>query len=92
MQRDLAETFAKMEGLDPESVLPFAGSSEPLHYTVLAFTGKNKPLVIADPGYEAPMWAAQVSGAPVIKVPLADPKGAATHDIKAMLAAAPIPA
>jgi histidinol-phosphate aminotransferase len=91
MQEDLAETFAKIEGLDPESVMPFAGSSEPLHYTVLAFTNKSKPLVIADPGYEAPMWAAQVTGAPVIKVPLADPKGAATHDIKAMLAAASTP-
>jgi len=91
MQEDLANTFAQMEGLNPESVLPFAGSSEPLHYTVLAFTDKNKPLVIADPGYEAPIWAAQVSGTPVIKVPLADPHGAATHDIKAMLAAASAP-
>jgi len=91
MQEDLANTFAKQEGLNPESVLPFAGSSEPLHYTVLAFTDKNRPLVIADPGYEAPMWAAQGSGASVIKVPLSDPKGAATHDIKAMLAAASNP-
>src|SRR5579863_3528510 len=82
-----AEIFAKQEGLTADSVVPFAGSSEPLHYTVLAFTSKDRPLVIADPGYEAPIWAAQVSGAPVIKVPLADPKGAARHDIKAMLAA-----
>ena len=37
------------------------------------------------------MWAAQVSGTPILKVPLADPKGAATHDIKAMLAAASNP-
>jgi histidinol-phosphate aminotransferase len=72
-------------------VLPFAGSSDPLHYTVLAFTDKSKPLVIADPGYEAPMWAAKVSGAAVLKVPLADPKGAASHDIKAMLAASSTP-
>jgi histidinol-phosphate aminotransferase len=91
MEMDLVETFAKIEGLSPDSVKAFAGSSDPLHYTVLAFTDKNKPLVIADPGYEAPMWAAKVSGAPVIKVPLADPKGAATHDIKAMLAAASNP-
>jgi histidinol-phosphate aminotransferase len=77
--------------LDPESVVPYAGSSEPLHYTVLAFTNRDRPLVIADPGYEAPMWAAQASGAPVIKVPLSDPKGAASHDIKAMLAAASNP-
>lgn len=86
-----AEIFAKQEGLDPESVVAFAGSSEPLHYTVLAFTSKDRPLVIADPGYEAPMWAAQISGASVLKVPLADPKGAATHDIKAMLAASSNP-
>jgi histidinol-phosphate aminotransferase len=86
-----AEIFAKQEGLNPESVIPFAGSSEPLHYTVLAFTSTDRPLVIADPGYEAPMWAAQISGAPILKVPLADPRGAATHDIKAMLAAASNP-
>jgi histidinol-phosphate aminotransferase len=87
LEDEPAEIFAKQEGLDPESVIPFAGSTEPLHYTVLAFTSKDKPLVIADPGYEAPMWAAQVSGASVIKVPLADPKGEARHDLKAMLAA-----
>lgn len=89
MQEDLANTFAKIEGLDPESVLPFAGSSDPLHFTVLSFTDKSKPLVIADPGYEAPMWAAKVSGAEVIKVPLADPRGEAKHDIKAMISASP---
>src|SRR5664280_797332 len=71
MEDELSGIFAKQEGLNPESMIPFAGSSEPLHYTVLAFTSKDKPLVVADPGYEAPMWAAQVSGAPVIKVPLA---------------------
>ena len=91
MEEDLTETFAKMEGLDPASVMAFAGSSEPLHYTVLTFTDTHKPLVVADPGYEAPMWAAQVAGADVIKVPLADPKGEASHDIKAMLAASTNP-
>ena len=90
-EEDLAEVFAKQEGLDPESVVPFAGSSEPLHYTVLAFTGKDRPLVVADPGYEAPMWAAQIAGAPILKVALADPKGEAKHDIRAMLAAATNP-
>ena len=91
MEEDLTSTFAKIEGLDPESVMGFAGSSEPLHYTVLTFTDTHKPLVVADPGYEAPIWAAKVSGAPVLKVPLADPKGAASHDIKAMLAASTTP-
>jgi histidinol-phosphate aminotransferase len=91
MQMELGETFAKMEGFDPSYVDVYAGSSEPLHFTVLAFTSKDKPLVIADPGYEAPMWAANISGAPIIKVPLLDPKGAATHDVKAMLAASTTP-
>jgi len=91
MEDELAEIFAKQEGLNPESVIPFAGSTEPLHYTVLAFTSQDRPLVIADPGYEAPMWAAQIAGAPILKVPLADPKGTAKHDIKAMLAAASNP-
>ena len=90
-EEELSELFAKQEGLSSDSVMPFAGSSEPLHYTVLAFTSKDRPLVVADPGYEAPMWAAQVSGAPILKVPLADPKGEAKHDIKAMLAASSNP-
>ena len=91
MQEELVATFAKMEGLKPEQVMAFPGSSGPLHYTVLAFTGPGKPLVIADPGYEAPVWAAKVSNTPVIKVPLADPTGTATHDVKAMVATASTP-
>jgi len=88
---DLVELFAKQEGLAPSNVRAYAGSSEPLAYTVLAFTNPSRPLVIADPGYEAAAFAAQRVGAKTIPVPLADPKGAATHDIKAMLAAAANP-
>ena len=91
LQEEVEEIFARQEGLDPAYVAAYAGSSEPLHYTVLSFTGKSKPLVTADPGYEAPMWAATIAGADIIKVPLADPKGAAMHDIKAMLAASSTP-
>jgi histidinol-phosphate aminotransferase len=91
LEEEVAATFAAIEGLQPDFVMPFAGSSGPLHYTVLSFTDAQKPLVIADPGYEAPIWAAKVSGAPVIKVPLADPQGLAAHDVKAMLAASPSP-
>jgi len=91
MEDELTSAFAAMEGLDPTYVAAYAGSSEPLHYTVLTFTDAHKPLVVADPGYEAPMWAAKIAGAEVIKVPLADPKGIASHDIKAMLAASTTP-
>jgi histidinol-phosphate aminotransferase len=86
-QDELVQIFAKQEGLDPETVIAYPGSSEPLHYTVLAFTSKERGLVLADPGYEAPIWAAMTTAAPVYKIPLADPDGRATHDVKAMLAA-----
>ena len=82
----LVETFAEIEGLKPEYILPYAGSSEPLHYSVLAFTSPEKPFVIADPGYEAGMMAAQLKGAKIIKVPL---NAAHAHDVKAMIAADP---
>ena len=91
MQAEIEEIFAKQEGLAPENVRAFAGSSDPLHFTVLVNTSADRPLVVADPGYEAPMWAAKAGGAPVIKVPLTDSKGAAKHDIKAMLAASSNP-
>jgi len=79
-------TFSAIEGLKPEYVMAYAGSSEPLHYTVLAFTSKDKPYVTADPGYEAGMRAATLNGAKVIKVPLTSTH---THDVKAMVAADP---
>jgi histidinol-phosphate aminotransferase len=79
-------TFCTLEGLKPEYVLPYAGSSEPLHYTVLAFTSKDKPYITADPGYEAGMHAAMLNGAKVIKVPLT---ATHSHDAKAMVAADP---
>lgn len=91
IQVDLIETFAKQEGLDPESVMAYAGSGEPLQYTVLAFTSKDRPLVTADVTFEAPWWAAASNGAQTIKVPLSDPHGEAMHNPKALLAAAANP-
>jgi histidinol-phosphate aminotransferase len=91
IQLDLIETFAKQEGLNPESILAYAGSGEPLQYAVLAFTSKDRPLVSADVTFEAPWWAATANGAQSIKVPLADPKGEAKHDPKGILAAASNP-
>src|SRR5439155_18332231 len=65
-------------------VLP--GSSDPLQFSVLAFTSPAKSYVTADPGYEAGMKAAKISGARIVKTPLTKTYA---HDIKAMLAAAP---
>lgn len=82
----LTKTIARVENLPEESIAIYAGSSEPLHYTVLAYTSPAKPYVTADPGYEAGMVAAAAAGAPVIKVPLTSTHA---HDVKAMIAASP---
>ncbi|HEY6402827.1 MAG TPA: pyridoxal phosphate-dependent aminotransferase [Blastocatellia bacterium] len=82
---NFSDTLAELEGLDPEYVLPFPGSSDPLHRAVLAFTSKEKPFVMSDPGYEAGGRAAQFVGAKVVKVPLTQSHA---HDVKAMVKAA----
>jgi histidinol-phosphate aminotransferase len=82
----LVSKYAELHGLKPENVAVYAGSSEPLHYTVLAFTSPAKGLVLADPSYESPVAAAFVSGARVHRTALtAD----FAHDVKAMVAADP---
>ena len=80
------QKFADLHGLKPENIAVYAGSSEPLHYTVLAFTSPAHGLVIADPSYESPMAAAAVAGAPIHKISLT---GEYAHDVKAMVTADP---
>ncbi len=82
----LTKTFAAQNGLKEEYVAVYAGSSEPLHFTVLAFTSPGHGFVTADPSYEAGMVAAKVSGAKIYKVPL---RPDYSHDVKAMIAADP---
>lgn len=83
-QEQFIKTFADQHGLKPENVAVYAGSSEPLQYTVMAFTGPSRSLVTADPSYEAPTAGADAVGAKVHKVALtAD----CAHDVKAMVAA-----
>lgn len=82
----LVRTFAAQNGLKPENVAAYAGSSEPLHYAVLAFTSPTRSFITADPSYEAGMYAAKTSQAKVIKVPLT---ASHAHDVKAMVAADP---
>jgi histidinol-phosphate aminotransferase len=79
--QDFIETMAASEGLPATHVLPAAGSSDPLHRCVLAFTSPSRPLVIANPGYEAPERAAKFVGAKVIQVPL---RKDYSHDTQAM--------
>jgi histidinol-phosphate aminotransferase len=89
----MASLLADQEGVkfadDPAAcyVQAYAGSSDPLHRAVLAFCSKDRPYVVADPGYEAGERAAGFIGAGVIKVPLV--KDTAVHDVKALAAASP---
>jgi histidinol-phosphate aminotransferase len=86
LTEDLVASFAQQEGLSPDCVHIFPGSSPPLQAAVLAFTSPQRSYVTADPGYEAGMFTAPIGGARVVKVPLTKTYA---HDVKAMLAAAP---
>jgi histidinol-phosphate aminotransferase len=86
LTEDLVNTFAQLEGLGPDCVQIFPGSSPALRFTVVAFTSPQRSYVTADPGYEAGMFAAKAAAARVVKVPLTKTYA---HDVKAMIAAAP---
>lgn len=79
----MAATLGDVEGLKPQYVMPFAGSSDPLHRAVLTFTSPSKAFVVADPGYEAGGRAADYIGAKTVNVPLTKDY---RHDVKAMAA------
>jgi histidinol-phosphate aminotransferase len=84
--RAFVDAMAETEGLSFDHVAPFAGSSDPLHRAVLAFTSPKRPLVVGEPGYEAPERAARFIGANVVRVPLRQDY---SHDVQAMAKADP---
>lgn len=81
-QSQLLQLFAHQHDLPVDHISLFCGSGEALQYAVLAFTGKDRPLVVADPSYEQPITAAQGWGTPVHRVPLT---ASHAHDLSAML-------
>jgi len=83
---ELVKLFAQQEGLKTDYVRLFAGSSEPLHYTVLAYTSPTRSYVTADPTFEAGAFMSKVSGARVVPVALTKTHA---HDVRKMLASAP---
>jgi histidinol-phosphate aminotransferase len=85
---EIINQYGQLEGLHPDYIRFYPGSSDPLHYAVSIFASPQRSYVTADPGYEAGMNAAQFVQARVVKVPLAKDKAYA-HDVRAMLAAAP---
>ena len=86
-QGDFIKAVSDVEGVKPDHIAAYAGSSDPLHRSVLAFTSPTKGFVMADPGYESGAGTAKFVGVKVSRVPLM--KGSYAHDVKAMLAADP---
>ena len=86
LRHDVMEAFATSVGVKSDQVLPFAGSSEPLHFTIIAYTSPTKSFVNADPTYEAGFMAARARGAREVRVPLT---AKFAHDVRGMLTAAP---
>lgn len=85
-QQDFVQTAALVENLKPDYVSPYAGSSDPLHRAVCAFTSPTRGYVMGDPGYEAGSRTAEFIGAKVYRVPL---RKDYSHDVQAMLKADP---
>ena len=78
---ELVKTSAELEGLKPNYITAFAGSSDPLHRAVCAFTSPTRGLVMGDPGYESGAGTARFIGAKVTHVPL---RKDYSHDVAAM--------
>jgi histidinol-phosphate aminotransferase len=85
-QDELSTLLSKEYGVPSEYIAIYAGSSEPLQYTALAFTSPTKSYVAANPTYESGYGAAAGGGAKVIQLPLTKTYA---HDVKAMVAADP---
>ena len=78
------KAVAESEGIGPDHVSSFAGSSDPLFRATCAFTSPARSWVMADPGYGA--GAPAYIGSKLVRVPL---RADHSHDIEAMLAADP---
>ncbi len=79
---DLIAQIAALHGVPERQVLLGDGSSEILKLSGMAFTDAKRPLVVADPTFEALAIAARMQGADVKTVPL---DASYAHDVAKML-------
>jgi len=86
--RELSEQIAALHGVGPDEVLLGNGSSEILELAVAASCSASRPLVAAEPTFEAVLLHAKAAGDKSLLVPLASDHG---HDLPRMLAAASAP-
>jgi histidinol-phosphate aminotransferase len=61
-QGDFIKAVTEVDGVKPSYVAPYAGSSDPLHRAVCAFTSPTRSFVMGDPGYEAGARTAEFIG------------------------------
>lgn len=85
-QGEFIKAVAEVDGVKPSYVAPYAGSSDPLHRAVCAFTSPTRSFVMGDPGYEAGARTAEFIGSKVHRIPL---RKDYSHDVEAMLKADP---
>jgi histidinol-phosphate aminotransferase len=85
-QGQLTKAVAAVDGLKPEYISIFAGSSDPLQRVTCAFTSPTRSYVMGDPGYESGASTARFIGATAHRVPL---RKDYAHDVQAMVAKDP---
>jgi histidinol-phosphate aminotransferase len=84
--RELVNRIASYNSVAADQVILGIGSTEILKMAADAFTDPERPLILANPTFEAISWYAEKNGAQVIKVPLTS---AYAHGLDAMIAKAP---
>ena len=80
------QQYADSLGVTTDNIACYAGSTEPLNYSVRGFCSPRASYVAGDPSFEAGIFAARQVNARVVNVPLTKTYA---HDVKAMLAAGP---
>jgi histidinol-phosphate aminotransferase len=83
---DLNKLYAEQMEVPVDHLALYAGSSDPLHFVVLAYTSPTHSLVVADPTYEAAGYAASIRKSHVHAIPLAKDY---SHNTHAMVTADP---
>ena len=81
---DFTKAIAETMGVKESYVMATAGSSDPLHRTMCAFSSPTRAYVVANPGYVN--RAPEFIGSKVVPVPLRDDY---SHDAEAMIRADP---
>jgi histidinol-phosphate/aromatic aminotransferase/cobyric acid decarboxylase-like protein len=73
--------IAKSEELSPDQILIGAGSSEPLHIIVDAYTSATRPFITVTPAYEGPVEVAKALGRPIVLTKLREDYTADVHKL-----------